>query len=76
MSKTIFSMNDAYPNGSDSNVQTVSEQTIPTHDEANYNIDNQTAVNGNGATKTTDGNMIWGALLLLLGLLVVLHFLN
>ena len=73
--KTLFSMNDAYPNGSDSNFQTVSEQTLPTHEEANYNIDNQTAT-VNGESKTTDGKMVWGALLLLGGLLVCLHCLG
>jgi len=74
--KSIFSMNDAYPNGSDSIVLTVSEQTIPTHDEENYNIDNQTITNGSGETTTADAKMVGGALVLLVGLLVVLHFMS
>lgn len=74
--KSIYSMRDVYPNGTDSNILTVSEQTIPDHDEANYAIDNETTTDLNGTTKTTNSTMVFGAILLLVGILVVLHFIN
>jgi hypothetical protein len=80
MAQSIYSMNDVYPNGSDSQVLTVSEQTIPTHDEANYSIDNQVTQQGSdtpvSTITTSDSSMIWGSLLLLFGLLVALHFMH
>lgn len=75
MGKTFFSMNDAYPN-SISNTLTISEQTIPTHDEDNYNIDSQVSTDNHGVTKTNDTSLVWGSLLLLVGLLVALHFMG
>ena len=74
--RTIMSMNDAYPNGSDSNVLTIAEQTIPSHEEENYAIDNQTTTTGSGQTKTTDTNMVGGAIILLIGVMFILHCLD
>lgn len=72
-----FALNDLYPeNGA---TMTTTEQTIPTRTEENYAIDNQVADGGSGMTIATSkgtSSKIWGSILLLVGLMVILHFID
>ncbi len=76
MPKMDFSINDVYTG---SPVRDTTEQTIPIHEEENYAIDNQTTDGANGQTKiitSENKNLITGSILLLVGVMIVLHFID
>lgn len=73
-----FAGSDVYPRLT--NVLTTSEQTVPDHDEQNYEIDQETATNAttnqSSAITYSDKKLFFSGLLLLVGVMFVLHFID
>lgn len=73
MSSLTYSLRDIYPNSATALMKTA-EQTIPEPDEEEHYIDTETVTNNNGQLEVLDKSTIWGAILLLVGVLVLIHF--
>ena len=68
-----YPKSDIYPGMSD--VPTVSENTVP--EETVQNTDNSTTTQANGNLKVqVNTKMIWGAMVLLVGVMLALHFMG
>lgn len=69
----VYSMKDLYAGLPAGQMSTI-DQTIPESIEEDKYITSETAVNAEGQREVVDKNTIWGALLLTIGVLVLVHF--
>lgn len=72
--KLAYSLSDIYPRTS--SVLTTTEQTIPESDEEKQYFDSDTITNDNGKKEILNKTTVWGAILLFIGLLILLHFME
>jgi hypothetical protein len=69
----VYSIKDMYSGMPASQMSTI-EQTIPEGVEEEKYLDSETVVNAEGNREVMDKNTIWGAILLTIGVLVLVHF--
>ena len=69
----IYSIKDMYSGLPAAQMSTM-EQTIPEGIEEEKYIDSETIINVEGNREVIDKNTIWGAILLTIGVLVLVHF--
>jgi hypothetical protein len=69
----VYSMKDMYSGLPTAQMSTI-EQTIPEGVEEEKYITSETVTNAEGQLEVIDKNTIWGAILLTIGVLVLVHF--
>ena len=69
----VYSLKDMYSGLPASQMSTI-EQTIPEAIEEEKYIDTETVVNAEGQREVMDKTTIWGAILLFIGVMVLVHF--